>query len=258
MKDQRNTTMKNAGSPKLVKSAIRTMELFAAFAEAKRPLSLAEVAAALGAPKSSCHELIQTLVHLGYVLVIDDGKNYYPSRRLMDLGEQINRFNPIKQRVEDVLKRMRDETGETIFIGRIQGQQAVYNEVFDGTHVIRYTARAGDLKDLHVSSIGKALLASLDEGDREQLISRLSLQCFNEHTITQKAELLKHIQSGMETGVFTSVGESLPDVMGVAVPVRIQGHRLAFGLAGPVSRVEKNLPFYIRVLQEGQVEIQRQ
>lgn len=250
--------MKNSGSPKLVKSAIRTMELFAAFAEAKRPLSLAEVAEAMSAPKSSCHELIQTLVHLGYVLVIDGGKNYYPSRRLMDLGEQINRFNPIKERVENTLKRLRDVTGETIFIGRIQGQQAVYTEVFDGTHAIRFTARGGDLKELHVSSIGKALLASMEDEERDRLISKLELTSFNENTITEEAGLRKNLQACSAEGFFTSVGESLPDVMGVAVPVRIQGHLLAFGLAGPISRVEKNLPFYVQVLQEGREELQRQ
>ncbi|WP_439133563.1 IclR family transcriptional regulator [Pseudomaricurvus sp.] len=250
--------MKNSGSPKLVKSAIRTMELFAAFAEAKRPLSLAEVAEAMAAPKSSCHELIQTLVHLGYVLVIDGGKHYYPSRRLMDLGEQINRFNPIKERVENILKRLRDVTGETIFIGRLQGQQAVYTEVFEGIHAIRFTARAGDLKDLHVSSMGKALLAIMEHGERDRLISKLELTSFNDNSITEAAALIQSLQAGLEKGFFTSEGESLSDVMGVAVPVRIQGHQLAFGLAGPISRVKKNLPSYVKVLKEGREKLQRQ
>lgn len=249
--------MKNSGSPKLVKSAIRTMEFFAVFAEAKRPMSLAEVADAMDAPKSSCHELIQTLVHLGYVLVIDSGRTYYPSRRLLHLGEQISCFNPVKEKVENTLKRLRDVTGETVFIGRLQGLQAAYTEVFDGTHAIRFTARAGDLKDLHVSSLGKALLASIDEGERNQLISKLKLTRFNDNTLTLKKALKENLKQCTEQGLYTSIGESLPDVMGIALPIRLQGHLLAIGMAGPVARVQQHLTQYARALKEVAEEVQR-
>lgn len=248
--------MKNPGSQKLVKSAIRTMEFFAVFAEAKRPMSLADVADAMQAPKSSCHELIQTLVHLGYVLVLDGGKTYYPSRRLLHLGEQISGFNPIKEKVENALKRLRDVTGETIFIGRLQGQQAVYTEVFDGTHAIRFTARAGDSKDLHVSSLGKALLASLDEGERNQMISKLKLTRFNANTLTLKKAFKENLKYCTEQGLYTSIGESLPDVMGIALPVWVQGHLLAIGMAGPVTRMQQHLTRYGRSLKEVAEEIQ--
>lgn len=248
--------MKNSGSLKLVKSSIRTMEFFAVFAESKRPMSLAEVADAMDAPKSSCHELIQTLVHLGYVLVLDGGKTYYPSRRLLHLGQQINGFNPIKVKVENALKRLRDTTGETIFIGRLQGLQAVYTEVFDGTHAVRFTARAGDLKELHVSSLGKALLASLDESERNQLISKLKLTRFNDNTITLKKSLKENLKQCTEQGLYTSIGESLPDVMGIALPIRLQGHLLAVGMAGPVTRMQQHLPVYARALKALVDEVQ--
>ncbi|GAB3102208.1 IclR family transcriptional regulator [Aestuariicella hydrocarbonica] len=250
--------MKNSGSPKLVKSAIRTMELFALFADLKKPLALADIAQALAAPKSSCHELIQTLVQLGYILVIDGGKSYYPSRRLLHVGEQINTFNPIKEKIEHELKRLRDLTGETVFIGRMQGQQAVYTDVFDGNHAMRFTAQAGDLNDLHVSSIGKALLAGMEEIERNQCIAKLKLKRLSDSSITGKKQLKENLLACGEQGVFTSVGESLPDVMGMAMPVKIQGHLLAFGLAGPITRVQKKLPVYMRALKESAEVMQRQ
>ena len=83
----------NKESPaKLVKSAIRTINLFNVFAETKRPLSLSELAEKLAAPKSSCHELIQTLIHLGYIIALEGGKAYYPSRRLYEMAENINSY----------------------------------------------------------------------------------------------------------------------------------------------------------------------
>lgn len=241
--------MKNSEPAKLVKSAIRTVQLFSVFAEKKRPLSLAEIAERMKAPKSSCFELIQTFIHLGYVIALDGGKTYYPSRRLFETAEQINQFNPIREKVERALKSLRDATGETIFIGRLQGNQVAYTEVFDGTHAIRFTASSGDLKAIHASALGKALLGSLDEEAQNQLIGELKLTRFSEHTITRKKDLKDSLIQSEKQGIYTTVGEDLADVMAVAVPVKIQGHQLAIGIAGPVQRMQKNLKSYSQALK---------
>ena len=239
---------KTEAPPKLVKSAIRTIELFSVFADAKRPLSLAELAGKMGAPKSSCHELIQTLIHLGYIIAINEGRSYYPSRRLFEMAEQINTFNPIKEKIENQLKHLRDLTGETVFIGRLHGESVVYTEVFDGTHTIRYTARSGDVKSVHASALGKALLGSLDDADRNRLIGNLKLTRYNDNTITGKKALKDNLEQCRRLGVYTTVGEQFPDVMGMAFPVEVQGHLLAIGLAGPINRMEQNFTTYRKAL----------
>lgn len=242
--------MNNAAPPKLVKSAIRTLQLFAVFAEKNRPLSLAELAQDMDAPKSSCFELIHTMIHLGYIIAIDGGKSYYPSRRLFDTAQKISQFNPIKEKVENALKRLRDTTGETVFIGRFQGKQVVYSDVFDGTHAVRYTPSSGDLKAIHASALGKALLASLDEVTQNQLITELKLARLNENTITKKKDLKDNLLQSEKQGIYMSVGEHLADVMGLAVPVKIQGHQLAIGMAGPIQRMQKSLKVYAQALKD--------
>ena len=236
--------------PKLVKSAIRTVNLFAVFAEARRPLTLAEVAERMAAPKSSCYELIQTFVHQGYMFALDDGKSYYPSRRLYEMAAQINAYNPIKQKIEERLRRLRDTTGETVMIGRFQGKNVVYTEVFDGTHSIRYTARSGDLKSVHASALGKALLSALDEDGRKRTLASVKLTRYNDNTITDKKALAENLAQGEAQGVYTTVGEHLPDVMGMALPLQVQGYLLAVGLAGPLSRMEQHFATYAEALRE--------
>src|SRR6056300_1393374 len=199
--------------PKLVKSAIRTIEIFTLFAEAKKPLSLAEIAVGMDAPKSSCYELIQSFIYLGYMLVIDDGKTYYPSRRLFDVVEQINTYNPVKLKIQNSLKALRSITGETVLIGRLQGNNVVYTEVFDGTHNIRFTAQAGELHSLHASALGKALLGGMEEEARSKLIAEMSLSRYNDNTITKKKDLKDRIAACTESGIFTSLGEYYSDVM---------------------------------------------
>lgn len=237
-------------APKLVKSAIRTLSLFAVFADATRALSLAEIAERMDAPKSSCYELLQTLVHLGYVIALDGGRHYYPSRRLYELAEQINRFNPIKEKTQAHLKELRDRTGETVIIGRLQGNSAVYSEVFDGTHTIRYTARSGDVGSLHSSALGKALLATLEPESREKLLDALAFEIFNEQTLPDKEALKANLAQSRDEGIYTAIGEHSADVMALAAPVRIQGYQLAISIAGPISRVKQHANAYATALRE--------
>ena len=242
--------MKTEAPSKLVKSAQRTIALFNVFAEAKRALSLAELAEAMQAPKSSCHELVQTLAHLGYITVIDGGKSYYPSRRFYDMAEQINTYNPLKQKIHDALRALRDATGETVFIGKLQGTGVVYLEVFDGTHTVRYSARSGDFKTVHASALGKALLASLDEEERNQLLADMKLKRFTENTITSKKALQEELARCTAQGIYTTVGEHVPDVMGVALPVPLRGQPYAIGMAGPTSRMQKKQKEYATALAQ--------
>lgn len=247
---QSRPTSRKDPAPKLVKSAIRTLALFGVFADATRALSLGEIAARMDAPKSSCYELLQTLVHLGYIIALDGGKHYYPSRRLYELAEQINRFNPIKEKIQTQLKQLRDRTGETIIIGRLQGNSVVYTEVFDGTHTIRFTARSGDLGALHASALGKALLSTLEPTALDSLLDELDFEAFNEQTLPDKDALTANLTESRETGIYTAIGEHSTDVMALAAPVTIQGYQLAISVAGPISRVRQHADSYAMALQD--------
>ena len=236
--------MSTTKSVKQVKSATRTMSLFQVFAEHQKPLSLGELANYMQAPKSSCYELIHTLAALGYITLIDGGKSYYPSRRLSEMVDQINLFNPIKERVQHCLKKLRDDTGETVFIGRLQGSQAVYSEVFEGTHAIRYTANSGDVKPLHASAIGRALLANVALEEQAKLLSEIKLTRFTEQTTTRKKSLKELLDQEKYAGVSITQGDRSEDVVGIAAPLLLNSHMLAIGLAGPSARVTANVDRY--------------
>ncbi len=242
--------MNITGSKKPVKSAIRTMQLFSLFAEQKQTLSLTELATAIDIPKSSCYQLVQTLISLGYIIAIDGGNSYYPSRRLFDMAQHINQFNPIREKMQGELKRLRNTTGETIVIGRLQDRQVIYLEVYNGTHDIRYTPAPGDLKALHSSAMGKALLGSLDDVAQSQLIRELELTRFTEKTITRKKDLKDNLFKCEKQGIYTTQGEHLADVMSLAVPVQMRGHQMAIAMTGPIPRMRKNINNYETLLKD--------
>ena len=141
----------------------RVIDIFEAFRASRRPLSLTDLADAVDMPKSTCHAIVNTLTARGYLYTFSHPRALYPTRRMFDVARDIQDSDPFLERVTPLLEELRDATQETVILGKRQGDEVVYLQVLEGLHPIRYSARPGDLKPLHSSSIGKALLGSLKE-----------------------------------------------------------------------------------------------
>ena len=105
-----------------VPSAERTLALFEAFEASGKPLVLSELAQRMNVPVSSCHGLVRTLVGRGYLYAVSRRKDFYPTRRLLDLAQSVVRNDPFLERIEPQLQGLRDETRETVILGKRQGE----------------------------------------------------------------------------------------------------------------------------------------
>lgn len=220
-----------------VKTATRTLKIFEAFAREKEPQSLTEIARVLQAPLSSCLYLVRTLEKLGYLYLVGSRRNFYPSRKLLDLATSIASGEPWIERIEPALMSLRDKTKETIILGKRQGDRAVYLAVYEGPQTIRYSANAGDLKPLYSSSIGKALLSALKPAERAKIVAKLPLKPITAATITDRAALSKELARAAERGYAETRGENVPDVMAMAVPIVLGQDLYAVCVAGPIYRM---------------------
>ena len=179
-----------------VKTAVRTVNLFEAFARRKGPMTLTQIADALSAPISSCHGLVRTLSAKGYLYTSEQTRAIYPTKRLLEIANTIAAHDPVLESVVPVLEKLRDDTQETILLGRQQGEAIIYLDVIEGPQTVRYSAGVGEMKPMHSSAIGKAFLGRLDLGERVALISRLPLDERTANTITERADLEADIASG--------------------------------------------------------------
>lgn len=221
-----------------VKTAARTLDVFEVFATVRRPLTLTELAARLGSPVSSCHALVKTLQLRGYVYILDERKRVYPTKRLLMMAQQIAQNDPVLERIGPVLAELQDDTGETVILGKRQGGAITYLDVLESRQTIRYAANPGDIKPLHSSAIGKAMLGVLPDTELTELVGRIPLPAITANTITAANDLLRDIIHGRESGVFITRGENVPDVMAFAIARTVGLEPYGIAVAGPIARIE--------------------
>ncbi len=224
-----------------VKSARRVFEILELYARSPQPATLTRIAESLGLPKSSCLALLETLEASGYLYEVRPQVGYYPTRRWLEHAQVIADNDPIVQTLAPVMDRLRDETEETIILGRLAGDRVMYLHIVDSPQTIRYSARAGEFKPLHGSSSGKALLGSLTVEERGAVLDRIELERFNARTITRRDILEREIARGVARGWHTSVGEHVPDVTGVSRAVDLGGEAYVISVAGPIHRLAERI-----------------
>jgi DNA-binding IclR family transcriptional regulator len=228
----------------------RTLDVLELFGREKRPLSLSEVARMLNIPVSSSHDVLQALQARGYLYEIAPRAGYYPTSRLLRLGKEISEHDPVALRAEVLLRAMRDSLDETVLLAKVNGLQATYLLVFEPTHPLRFLAKVGDnVRTLHATSGGKALLASLDGPALDYYLKSAKLFATTKHTITSKAELRRDLDLGRERGWFSNEGESLDGVTTLSAAFRWNAAVYIVTIAGPTPRLDERMEKAVSMLK---------
>ena len=205
-----------------VKTAERSLELFETFATEGRPLSLSELGRLLSIPVSSCLGLLRTFQASGYMYEVRR-RGYYPTKRLLAVAQKIAANDPLLDRLEPVLAKLRDDSGETAVVAKLQGLKVVYLDVHESQQTIRYGAQSGDFRDPHANSLGKALLSVYSAAERSAMLANFPWTAHTKRTITSAQAFEADLVKGRRRGWYVNLGESLPDIAGVACPIEVEG-----------------------------------
>jgi len=240
-----------------VKTALRVIEIMEIYAREGRSLTLTELAKLLGAPMSSCLGLIRTLASLGYLYETGRRQGYYPTSRLLNIAQRISRNDPLLERVQPVMESLRDATGETVIFGKLQDDgRVLYLEVRESLNPVRYTATPGEVRDVNVNSIGRAILGVMTAQAREGALAKADFTPRTARTVRSRAALERDIAGWQQQGWYPNFGESFPDLGAIAVPVEIAGITYGMSVAGPIHRVESGVAPIVAALRAAQATLQ--
>jgi len=219
------------------KSAIRAIRLFEEFARAPEPQTLSEISKRIGSPLSTCHNLIKALQDTGYLYSRKSTRRHYPTKRLLQIAQIISANDPVVSYFEQAMTQLRAVTNETVILGARQKDEVIYLEVMESETVIRYSARAGDLKPLYSSALGKMFLGEMSDEKRAAILKTIPLTKVTDNTLTDSEALVEQLAKSREKGVYMTSGENVSEVKAFSAPVRVSGELYGLVVAGPIQRM---------------------
>lgn len=234
----------------LVRQAANVLELMEYFARRKRPATLAEISDDLCWPRSSTFNLVGTIAEKGWLYEPRARNGYYPSPRWLTLARIVADAEPLPDAAHALVTEIADQTGETTGVAALAGTSAIFLDVVESTHSVRYFAQIGDRVPVHASSVGRAILEQHSPEERKAIYRKIKFEAFSHTTPTTAEAIEDELRQAAERGYQQSSSEYIADLAGVAVPLPVQHRRLSLVVAGPTSRCLTRRPETAAIIQK--------
>lgn len=186
-----------------------------AFSLLQPELSLAEIRAATGLPHSTVQRLVTNLVQEGILDRRDD--HFRIGVRMAHWAAPARQGLDFLELLTPVLRRLRDELGETVCIFRESQGSRVCVAVAETRRMLRRAVEVGDIMPMHVGSAGRVLLAW--NAELAEKIYSSGLRSMTDQTITNAVNLDAAVAKTRAEGFAITTGERVSGASGLSAPI---------------------------------------
>lgn len=173
MQHGRVTTAEVLQTGDAARTLARGLLLLELVAEALEGIGVSELAVRAGLDKGTVSRLMSTLRQCGYVRQRPGDRHYSLSAKLTRLSHAYLAQMDLRSVARPYLWRLRDEVQETIHLSVREGTRIVYVDQLEPDRAIRHSSAIGQILPLHVTAMGRALLAAMSPADREEMLQLL-------------------------------------------------------------------------------------
>lgn len=171
-----------------VKSAERTVRILETLAASPTKLTLSELQARMGYPRSSLHALVRTLRDLKWIEADATGSAFGVGPHALLSGTAYLDRDPALSYAYEALEDLRGELGYTTHYARRDGAHVLYLASRDRRDSVRLFSRVGRRLPAHLTALGQALLAALTPEEVDAVLPA-ELEAYTPQTITARPAL---------------------------------------------------------------------
>ncbi|MCX8132484.1 MAG: IclR family transcriptional regulator [Roseococcus sp.] len=238
------------------------LELLGRLAAAPQGSSLAALAAATGAPKTSLLGLLRGLAAEGHAEQRDGLWRLGPQAVGLARAILAGAGDPdLVATARPVLEALAEEAGETAMLAVLapDRRSVVYADKVESRTALRFAAAVGDARPIHCTASGRVMLAFMPPPWPEQFLRGARLIPCTPASVTDRRALRRLVAETRAQGFAVTLGETTEGVAGIAAPVfDARGTVVAaLMLAGPIPRVAPRLAALSRRVRGAARELSR-
>lgn len=179
---------------KINRTTQRAIDMLKLISKHPDGITLEEILIKLNLPKTSAYDIVVTLVHNGMVEMKKEARvKYYIGLTAYRIGMNYTNNIDINNIMDNMLKPFSKEIGKTVFYGIRSGDSIIYISKYEPENPIITTATIGSKNPVHCTSLGKAILAFMDESEREAIISSIKYERKTKNSIMSADELYRKL-----------------------------------------------------------------
>jgi IclR family pca regulon transcriptional regulator len=223
--DAERQLVQDAG-PEFLEALARGLRVIEAFNRERRQLTLSDVARAVDLPRASVRRTLATLVQLGYAEA--DERLFRLTPRILSLASAYLSSNAISGILQPAIERLSEEVAEGCSAAVRDGDDVIMIAHATPKRVIDVSAQIGLRLPAFASSLGRVLLAALEDTALDAFLARIAPDKLTPATTVDKRALRKAILKARADG-FSYVDQEVEvGFRSVSVPLeRLDGKVIA-------------------------------
>ena len=214
----------------------RVFALLDCFTAEEPVLTLAQLTANTGIPRSTVHRLANTLVEQRLLERADGG--FRLGLRQFELGELVEDRRKLRDASLPSIQELFEQTHETVHLAVLDGLDLLYFVKVVGYNAFPLPTRTGGRWPMHSSALGKALLAHAPAPIIDAVLAA-DLKRLTRYTITQPDRLQAQLEAIRTTGTAFEYEESVLGNSCVDAPILDPSGQAvaAVSVSGPTMRL---------------------
>ena len=218
----------------------RVLRVFEVLADAPDGLSLSDLSAHLGEPKSTLLNSLRALESHGFLNL--DGLHYQLGPKAFRLATQITSGWSLLRVMRSHLRQLADRAQETALLSVLDTglRRSVHIDTIESRNRIRYVLNIGSGGPLYATASGRVLLAFQPKEYQDAYVESVELKPFTAATTVDKEVLRAQLEQIRDTRVWASIGEINEEGGAIASPVFGPDGRVtsAMSVALPLIRLQ--------------------
>lgn len=205
----------------------------------REELRVSDVSTHLNVANSTAHRLLAMLQYHDLVQQIGS-RVYVAGPALLEAGLAVMNSVDVRVHARSFLVDLHTRFDETVHLADLVGRDVRFLDAIEGTQTLRVVERVNALMPAHSTSVGKALLAELDESELDKLfVNDDAFVSMTSATIRSREALNADLEVVRDRGYATSDGESEVGVASVAIAIRTPDGGVigALNVAAPSTRM---------------------
>lgn len=220
-----------------MQSLAKGLHVLQCLAASEQPLSLSQLARAVGIDNATATRCCHTLARLGY-LTRDANLRFHLAPAVLTLGYAAVRRLGWRQVAQHYMERLSCEIHETVNLSVLEGIELIYVGRINTDRILSYDLQIGSRLPLHCTSMGKSLLAHTPPERLRGLLGQMKFEPLTHRTITNPDAYLVELERVRHQGYAVNDEELSVGLRSVSAPVLDgQGWALAaLNIAVPTRR----------------------
>jgi IclR family pca regulon transcriptional regulator len=250
----------DSAGPEFLEALARGLRVIEVFGREHRQLTLSDAARAVDLPRASVRRTLHTLVQLGYAET--DGRMFKLTPRVLTLAGSYLLSNPLSEILQPAVERISADVKEGCSTAVLDGDDVVMIAHASPNRLMAVSAQIGLRLPAHASSLGRVLLAALDDRALDKHLARIKPAKLTPTTVTDKSELRKAILKARHDDYSLVDQEVETGFRSISVPLRrLDGRVVAalnIGIHSERGTPATMLKTFLPVLTEASNRLQRQ